>query len=246
MKPILAAKAVKLSNFNVLSLSSQKNTTRVLINPRNIKEVETLNRWSSIDKTPHILLTPLSQRHVKKELKTIREITTECEIFENRSHEGTYSVLGFIGYLKHDDFSSLCYQACSNVKKCKKKVVEVGGFYRCESCRETFPDCTFRYIFTLGFHDSTGYLYATAFDESGISLFGMTGNQLHEFSKDPEHLDEIINRALKKEFIATLRASLNESSQASRVKYLIQKIKAVDVVQTADMLLDEIKSVIQF
>lgn len=79
----------------------------------------------------------------------------------------------------------LLYPACTlqhNGKQCNKKLLEspeAPGRWHCDRCQSpSTPE--WRYVVSLTLIDHTRDVFATAFNESGPGIFGLSGDQLHE------------------------------------------------------------------
>ena len=120
---ILVGKSLRVSNFNGVSLSTDRGCTQLLYNP-DLPQVKILKNWLSRNSN-HSSARLLSMRPsiggVDRVYKTFAEIKQETEICEK---EESYFISGCIGFIRKDDPSNLFYVACKNSSKCKKKVIQ--------------------------------------------------------------------------------------------------------------------------
>jgi len=241
-KPILVGKSFRLSNFNNLSLSADKNNSTILIDPYDLPDIEYLKEFirDNGDLTGTTLLSNRKEA-TPRELKTLREIK---EIWETRTdkEEGIYAVLLYISYIKSDSFTSMTYTACAvDPTKCKKKVnIGSDGFYECTTCNKSTKDCNYRYILSVSVADMTDSVFAGAFDDIGNQLFKINGNRLVEISVDQTAVEELIQDVVRKEYMCTLKAQISDGGQNGlRPKYTILKLDPA-VENFADMLMNDI------
>ncbi|CAG9331340.1 unnamed protein product [Blepharisma stoltei] len=244
-KPILAGKSLRLTDFNGLSLTCEKSISSIYINPKDYKELDFIKRWKNSSTENRLQLTPLTHRTISKtqqEFKTLREIKEIWEgLMISSDQTISYTIIGYISYIRSDNFSSLTYPSCKNSSSCKKKVLmESDGLFRCEKCKESFPNCTYRYLLSMVFNDSTENINVTGFDEVGNSLFGMTAGQLYEVSKEQEKFDGVISGVFRKERIGTLRVSNNDSGNGPRTRYVLMKLEPMNFQRGSILFLDEI------
>lgn len=65
------------------------------------------------------------------------------------------------------------------------QVTEDSGQWRCERCSRSFPNCRWRYIFSMNVADHTGSNWLSVFDEFGEALLGISAGDLHSMQVSP-------------------------------------------------------------
>ncbi len=218
---IIAAKGVKVSEFNGRSLSLLSSGS-MTIDP-DIPEAHKLKGWyDSQGRTEnfasHSNMGSAGAAGGRQDpLKTIAQIQEE-QI--GMSEEATYySVKATIVYIKQDTFS---YPACSN-EGCNKKVVESGdGTWRCEKCEANHSKPNHRYIMSLSVNDHTGQLWLSGFDDTGRGVMGMSADQLMELKEnDTTAMEKAFEEANMKTWIFKCRAKMDTfQDQAKCVSHL--------------------------
>ena len=82
----------------------------------------------------------------------MKQIQTDCE--DSSVQVNYYNLCGYLTELKAD---KIMYKACPT-EKCNKMVNDVGpGSYKCEKCRQEFPEFQWRYIVRGAIADATSY-----------------------------------------------------------------------------------------
>ena len=106
-------------------------------------------------------------------------------MFANGNGE-VFKVYGMISRIFPSDND--VYTACP---KCKKKMTEESGGYRCEKgCNEFFETCDFVYMLKAIFMDSGHSVAVTCPREAGEMVTGMPGKEFKSF-KETNDLNEI-------------------------------------------------------
>ena len=86
----------------------------------------------------------------------LKQIQTDCE--DSSVQVNYYNLCGYLTELKAD---KIMYKACPT-EKCNKMVNDVGpGSYKCEKCRQEFPEFQWRYIVRGAIADATSYQVIT-------------------------------------------------------------------------------------
>lgn len=228
-KRILLAKGLRTSDFNTISLTADK-TSKLFFDDEGYDNTKAMKRWrdAELHKVTETVDLSVKNSNIgggKRELKTINEIKAIWEGPSPPYEEGAYYVHGSIGLIKHDDPNTMWYTACKNTEKCKKKVsMESSGTYRCEACQESFTECERRYILSIRLHDSTGNLWAGAFDDVGVPLLGLKANDLHRMSSNEAERDQFENICFEttcKQFDLTVRAKMNEGPSGMKPRYTL-------------------------
>jgi replication factor A1 len=213
---IVAAKGVKVSDFNGRSLSLLSSGS-MTIDP-DIAEAHKLKGWyDSQGRTEnfasHSNMASTGAAGGRQDpCKTVAQIREEQL---GMSEEPAYfSVKATIVYIKQDTFS---YPACSN-EGCSKKVVESpDGTWRCEKCEANFPKPNHRYIMSLNVNDHTGQLWLSCFDDTGRAVMGMSADQLMELKEnDTAAMEKAFEEANCKTWTFKCRAKMDNFQDQAR------------------------------
>lgn len=99
---------------------------------------------------------------------------------------------------------SFYYLACVS---CKKKVVDDGGSYRCESCQRTYDQANPTYKFSFKFQDYSDSLYLSCLGEAcGEAIMGIACAELCEI-EDPQVRREMIQQNYFNELSLLIRVT---------------------------------------
>jgi replication factor A1 len=246
-KLILLGKGLQVSDFNSISLATRL-TSKLLYNESGHEVISSMERWRDtelprVTEIYDLSITRLSS--TRRELKTLREIKAMWE--DRAMTEELCYVNGIVGQINHDNSSALWYTACID-DKCKRKVsLESHGYYCCEVCQKSFAECQRRYRFSVRLHDSTGLVWAQAFDEVGLKLLGRSANDLFYLTQSEQGMREfeaICLKSICSEYEFTLRVKMNESRQ--EVDYTIAYASPLDSNRAAEMYLREIAEALEF
>ena len=227
---MLLGKGLRTSNFNGVTLTSDRNSSQLLYNP-DLPETKQLKVWLGKNQgmaAARCLSIRASVGAAERVYRSFAEIKMESETGEK---EESYLISGCIGFIRKDDPSFMFYQSCGNTEKCKKKVIkENNGLYRCESCQDNFERCDFKYILSIKMQDFSESLWVTAFDEVARLILGVTANQLHEsFIENMEEFEDIIARSHMRRIEGVVKVRINETPQGRRPKYVLSTAKLPDV-----------------
>ena len=133
----------------------------------------------------------------------------------------------------------LWYQSCGG--SCGKKVTEnPDGSFTCEKCQTTKPECEHRYLVSALFCDETGEQWVSAFNETGITIFGgKTADELAVLKdENADALEDFISKqCCFRPFL--LRCSLKNEvwQEQSRVKTRLVAVKNLDFAEESRELI---------
>jgi hypothetical protein len=84
-----------------------------------------------------------------------------------------YSVIGILFTISHE--KSFYYLAC---QKCKRKIAEEGGQFKCSHCGNTSEHCNVVYMFKMRLDDGTGCIWINVLGDLGNEIVGKTAEDL--------------------------------------------------------------------
>lgn len=255
-KHILAAKAVKIGDYNGRSLSILNNSSLTL-NP-DIEEGKALWEWGQAQYKGDISAIATSS------LSAGGGGGADRDAYENRRPVSAIKEEG-LGFNEKADFSTMkmsviyykkeggssdgpWYTSCPNANPpCKKKVNEVmgGNGWRCEKCDQEFPECKRRYILSTQCGDASGAGWFTFFNEEAEKLLGITADDLYSLKLSSEeaykrHFDKL----LFKEFVTTVRSKsevVPGGDGDSRVKSTVYRYSDLDFKDENKKMIDALK-----
>ena len=242
-KPIVAFKNVKLTEFNTLSLSSDRDSTIVSFDLKNNPDIESLIKWKR-QKEVIYPSTPLSERKTRNaKFATTAEMKKEWTNPLIMNKTDLFRVIGNLGLLKLEDDRLIYYEACTNLN-CKKKVIRDSyGRFNCDTCNKSSDICNYRFLANLMLIDCTGSIYVTGYDETMTELLKCSAAQFCQIlTNDPEAADKMTSEIFGKPINAIIKAL--PSDNKSGYKFSIKKLEKYDYRECTNILLKEIKTVI--
>ncbi|KAL1315842.1 replication protein A 70 kDa DNA-binding subunit A-like [Arachis hypogaea] len=241
--PVLAAKAVRVSDFNGKSVGTIA-TSQLFVEPDFVDACR-LREWFDKEgrNVPTISLSREASNFGKSDVrKTVSQIKDEK--LGTSEKPDWISVCASISYMKVDNF---CYTACPVLigdRQCNKKVTNNGdGKWRCERCDQTVDACDYRYILQFQIQDHTGLTWVTAFQESGEEIMGMSAKELYNLKfeqMDDEKFAEIMRKVLFGKYMFKLKVKEETYSDEQRVKSTVVKAEKVSFPSESKFLLDMI------
>ncbi|KAH9305183.1 hypothetical protein KI387_009587 [Taxus chinensis] len=185
---VVALKWVKVTSFNGKSLSTGLNS-ECFINPT-LPEAEQLRTWATLNSKE---LIPVSLSSVNINTTNIAGVHEVAQL------QVAKKVL-IMETIIHVNMSNFCYASCTNVvngKQCRKKVVQTDeGTWHCPKCNVDSSECTFRYALNLLLEDTTGTVWATAFEDVGSSIMGLSAQALYDIAQQPDQLPTVLEQVL--------------------------------------------------
>jgi len=242
--PILAAKNVRVSDFNGVSLSGGD----ILINPDLDLAHELKGWWDNEGSTQET--TSITVAGVRGDgssaggnMKMIGEVKQE-NLGYNSDKGDYYSTIATITFFSKD---KALYRACgemSDGKECNKKVVDQGdGQYRCEKCSKTKSDFKWRIILQLNMADASDNNWATCFQEYAEKILGVTSQDLGDaLERDEERYNAIFSEATFKTYSFRMRAKSDNYNDETRVKHSVIGVEEINWSTYCSKLISEIES----
>eukprot|EP01123_Difflugia_compressa_P007872 TRINITY_DN2207_c0_g3_i1.p1 TRINITY_DN2207_c0_g3~~TRINITY_DN2207_c0_g3_i1.p1 ORF type:complete len:158 (-),score=25.95 TRINITY_DN2207_c0_g3_i1:168-641(-) len=144
--------------------------------------------------------------------------------------------------IKHDENTPLFYLSCP-IEECKKKVVldEQLNTWHCAKCLKNYTTCNARYILSMRIADNTVSEWATAFNDSGVTIMGMDANTLKQRreSQDPT-LEFQFALATFVRYNFKIKAHEEMYQDEQRIKLTIQSAHPIDYVEESRLLIQKI------
>uniref|UniRef100_A0A2P2IVV6 Replication protein A subunit n=2 Tax=Rhizophora mucronata TaxID=61149 RepID=A0A2P2IVV6_RHIMU len=240
--PVLAVKAVKVSDFSGKSLGTI-SSTQLFIN-LDIPEAHGLKDW--FDRGGNTAASMSISRDImlggpKNEIrKTVSQIKLEGLGMSDKPDWVT--VRASIIFVKSDVF---CYTACPLMigdRQCSKKVTRSGGSrWQCDRCNQEFDECDYRYLLQIQIQDHTGVSWVTAFQESGEQILGCPARELYLLQSelhDETRFREIIGRILFSLYLFRLKIKEQTYGEEQKVNITVVKAERVNYSTESRYLLD--------
>lgn len=240
--PVLAVKAARVNEFNGKSVGTISNS-QLFIEP-DFPEAQKLKAWFDREgkNSPAVSLSREASMVRSDVRKTISQIKDEK--LGTSEKPDWITILATLTFIKGDNF---CYTACPLMigeRQCNKKVTNNGdGKWRCERCDQLIDECDYRYILQIQIQDHTGLSWATAFQEGGEEIMGVSAKDLYYMKheeQDDEKFTEVVRNVLFTNFLFKLKVKEEIFSDEQRVKSTVVKAEKVNFAAETRFLLDSI------
>ncbi|KAD3641848.1 hypothetical protein E3N88_31072 [Mikania micrantha] len=240
--PVMAIKSARVGEFNGKNVGTI-STSQLFIEPDFPQALELKTWYDNVGKNaPTISLSheTVARTDARKTISQIKD-----ENLGTNEKPDWITVSATLSFLKVENF---CYTACPIMlgeRKCSKKVTNNGdGKWQCDRCDQTVDQCDYRYILQMQLQDHTGLTWATAFQESGEDIMGISAKDLYDIrheEQDEERFTEIVRNALYTKYIFKLKVKEESFGDEQRVKSTVVKVEKIKASSDANFLLDLLK-----
>jgi replication factor A1 len=220
--PIIAAKGVRVSDFNGVSISGGD----IMINPDMDIAHELKGWWDNEGcsaATQSITVQGMrSGGGDGGASKTIGEVKHE-NLGQDSDRGDYYSTTATVTFFQKD---KAMYKSCGKEidgKQCMKKVLEQGdGTYRCEKCAEEKSQFTWRIMLQLNMADCTDNTWASAFQDTAEKILNVQASELGRLLEtDEEKYNQIFTDATFKAFSFRMRVKADTYNDETRLKHTV-------------------------
>ncbi|XP_076941142.1 replication protein A 70 kDa DNA-binding subunit A-like [Bidens hawaiensis] len=240
--PVLAIKAARVGEFNGKNVGTI-STSQLFIEP-DFPEGRELKTWyDNVGKnTPSISLSSdtIARTDVRKTISQIKD-----EKLGTIEKPDWITVSATLSHIKPETF---CYTACPIMlgdRKCSKKVRENSDAkWQCDRCDMAVDQCDYRYILQMQLEDHTGITWATAFQETGEEIIGISAKELHcirNEEQDEERFTEFLRSALRNKYNFKLKVKEETYNDEQRVKSTVVNVEKIKFSSDTSFLLDLLK-----
>ncbi|KAF5098687.1 hypothetical protein D0Z00_001940 [Geotrichum galactomycetum] len=232
---VIAIKGAKINDFNGRSLSLL-NSSSLIISP-DIPESHLMSGWYDSNGKGQSFQSQVDNRAKKEEPK---RITLETVLLENLGHSDEpdyFSVKAMAAVISQN--GTLYYPSCPD---CRKKLVQMPDTnWRCERCNKMFEKPFYRYVLSVCLNDETEQIWASAFEDSGNMIVGVTANELAELNEtNPELKIRKLQEFPRLEYIFRIRATQDIYNDVKRVRFSIVSISKLDYAAEAHKLINDL------
>jgi len=255
---VVAFRRARVSDYGGRTLSA--NGDGIIPNPKIPDANRVLNWWHAGGSTGGVTKSLSSsgggggaRRYPKfEERKTIASIKKDNLGYNSADKPDWISFKGTISFIKSDRDGGAWYTACPNPEepcKMRRKILpdpSSDGYYHCENCHQSYPNCIHRYIFSATVSDDTTTSWVSVFDDQAKQLLdGVTADDMHKlYSEDPEQsaYNGHFMKATFTDWIFTCKVKQEMYDNETRIKTSIHSIHPVDYAQEGRSLLNSILS----
>jgi replication factor A1 len=229
---ILYAKSVNITIYNeAFYLSSVRAMTELEFNPLNENAGRIMKWFKNLDKDS-VQILDLTQR--KENNRDDEPYHTIEQIKNKPPGNEKYFVICRVQFPKQVEKAT--YPSCI---KCNKKVdANEEGVFNCISCGGFSRECTYKYLLRgvmLG--DSTGSIFATAFNEAAEFLLKMKAAEFEK--KNDEEKLSIVRSSSFLQFVFSIRiAELQRTNQGTRNEFTIGSVYPVNYTEGTKRILN--------
>ncbi|KAF5831325.1 hypothetical protein DUNSADRAFT_13299 [Dunaliella salina] len=250
LRPILAAKCVRLGDFGGRSLSTV-SSSQVRLETQHPEAIKLQNWYQQGGSSMAAQTITTKGMGKNNRLTTLGAMKAE-ELWKTGKPEWI-SVVATIKNLPMETPGgarrSIVYEACPNVlaegtppRQCQKKLTELepgSGVWSCARCGTLDAPVDYRYMASMEVSDHTAAQWITAFGEAAETVFGMSAR---DFRQDEEYNQEFANTLQdERNFTAwTFRLKVYEDTyqDVSRMKAQVQSLNPVDFAREGWFTLD--------
>lgn len=251
--PMVAVKGARVSDFGGRSVGSISGTN-ITKNPRHPEAQRLASWWSQGGSSGQNVVSmsksgPGGGRVVPfHERKTVASIRTEQLGHGEQPDWLTFRAT--INFIKKDKEGGPWYTACSKQEDpCNgrpKATQTTDGYWHCDRCNETRPDCLRRYIFSFTVIDDTSTTWASVFDENALVLLGgVTADDLNRkcFSEDydTDYFENIFANAGFTEWLFKCKVKKEIFGDEERVKTSVYQMTPLNYAEESKNLLTAIQ-----
>jgi len=245
--PILAAKNVRVSDFNGVTLSGGD----ILVNPDMDMAHELKGWWDNEGYSQQSRSISVAGARGGDggaggaNVKMIGEVKMENLGLEQGGKGDYYNTVATVTFFSKD---KALYKACGKQidekNVCNKKVNDQGdGTYRCEKCGESKPAFAWRIMLQLNMGDSSDNIWASCFQETAEKILNTTSQELGQaLEQDEERYNSIFTEVTFKTFNFRMRAKSETYNDETRVKHTIISAEEINWPAYCTKLLSEIQS----
>jgi len=244
--PILAAKNVRVSDFNGVTLSGGD----ILVNPDMDMAHELKGWWdnegySQQSRSISVAGARGGESGGGANVKMIGEVKMDNLGSEQGGKGDYYNTVATVTFFSKD---KALYKACGKQidekNVCNKKVNDQGdGTYRCEKCGESKPTFAWRIMLQLNMGDSSDNIWASCFQETAEKILNTTSQELGQaLEQDEERYNSIFTEVTFKTFNFRMRAKSETYNDETRVKHTIISAEEINWSAYCTKLLSEIQS----
>ena len=232
----IGVKNAKVGDFNGKNLGTVSDTT-ISIKP-DCDRLQIVQNYFNNNAESLKQIKGTTEVNRNYETCFIKEMKNELDTITDGNYP-FYKFLGTLSSLPLRDRNF--YKACP---ECKKKVVEDGYGYKCESCNKNIDEPNLTYTLSLCFKDGTDQVWVDLFGALGEKLLNKTAKEysvMHEQGNEDE-LNKMIKAATFRKYLITVKPKIDSYNDQMRKRYSLIRL---DLVEDTNDLMRERNKLLQ-
>ena len=231
--PIIAAKSVRIGDYNGKTLSTIASTT-IVVDPVDTPEAGSLKSWYDNGGATQAVQALSSARAGGG--RQDRRICLSQIKAEGLGLQGTpmyVQCLCHVLFIRNETF---CYPACPllyNGKQCSKKLIDQtgdGSAWFCERCNASAQP-EYRYILSVQVADNTDAVWVTAFNEAAPEILGKAAGDLKELGDNDDPLfTHTFKEASYRVGLVKLKVAEDNYNEERKLRTTVLRVDQPDVV----------------
>ena len=233
MHHIIAIKGADVSEWQGKSLNIGFSAS-FEIDPQLCKEADTLRDWfdkeGNNESTQSLTNKSFSipNHGSNAELVSLAEVKQN---FHSKTVADTVKYFNVEASIITIKMENIMYRACPT-ESCRRKVTEEpanSAEFKCVKCDKKFPNFTWRYSLQAAIADFSDFHWVTIFEESGVSILGMSADAL-AWKKEENMIEyeKILERCKYSPFQFTLKSKVESWNDEKRLRLSIVRAEKVD------------------
>ncbi|GLI66607.1 hypothetical protein VaNZ11_010528 [Volvox africanus] len=255
-RPVLAAKALRVGDFNGKTLSTIGAST-LRIDPMDLPAAQRLRNWYDSGGRSQAVNSLSNAGMAGGGGGKADRRTTFAAIKDE--HLGTsgkpdwITVSAVVDMIKTESQgggpSAVVYPSCPhdfNGRPCQKKMMDIGGGnWNCERCNYSTENPAWRYLVAMSACDHTARQFLTAFGDAGDAIFGgKTAGEVRQLeAENSPEFDRLTEAIRFTPFIFRLKVAEDHYNDEARIKVSIYRLERLtDFVKEGNLMLQYIKA----
>ncbi|KAJ9514509.1 hypothetical protein QJQ45_016236, partial [Haematococcus lacustris] len=244
--PIVAAKAVRVGDFNGKTLSTL-NSSQVHLEPA-CPQTPHLRAWWDQGGASAAPVAMSGQGGGGGGGRSNNRTTLQAIKDEGLGTLGKpewVNVTATINFLRTQSSNQpgVVYPSCPATfsgRSCQKKMSEIQpGEYSCDRCNQTTYQPVWRYMLSLTVLDHTGQQWLSAFGDSADVLFGFPADKYVQMRNEQPEWDERVGQLFNfKHMVFRLKVAEDTWNEETRIKVSIFKMEEVNYAKESAVVLD--------
>ncbi|KAG2449859.1 hypothetical protein HYH02_005382 [Chlamydomonas schloesseri] len=252
-RPILAAKALRVGDYNGKTLSTV-GASALRLDPMDLPAAQRVRGWYDGGGKAQAVNSLSAAGGGGGGGRTDRRTVLSAIKDENLGRSGkadwvnVSAVLDMIRTDNQGGASAVVYPSCPhdyNGRPCQKKMMDVGGGnWNCDRCQFSTEHPAWRYLVSLSACDHTGRQSLTAFGDAGDAIFGRSAAEVRELEvSNQQEFDRLAEAIRFTPFFFRLKVAEDNYNDEQRIKVSIYRMERItDYAKECGSMLQSIRA----